>query len=980
MLILIPFEENLVCRTARQALAEKDPSGTLVVFPGRRFLTFLRRELATLCPPPCFPPRLLPFDALVGEVFRLHHPGFVAIDEMTRVFRLWECLQQAEFAGVHYGLGGGAGGFARWYPAGLQWLRAVEAVLAEAGDLEKLPQETFARLVELGEHHREYRRFIGALPALALAYRDRLRANREMTSGTAARTILDRAGEGNLLLPNVARWLLVGFSVLSRVEEKLLGAIARSAPYDLLVQTDQGSWGDPRSPFARQRRMALSLGLDPVVEGPGRGGDFWARLAARVVLHPTPSTETEMAAAAEVIARRSPDLAAGNWLSMGVAMPDPGSLVPFVQNVVSRFEAGRITANITLGYPFSRTPLCQLLLAILELAGAELDGRLPVAPYLTILRHPFVKGNGEAGGGYFSVCHAIEETIAAGGLLEFTTGEIELALAEALGEKNGQPPASGFASKADALAQATDFHHHFVFTGGAGWDLLPFLRQTLRRIAGIAAPGGYLFLAPMVDTAVEVLDELQGFVAANSDSIGPAERDDVIGWLRSVFTGREIGFDGTPLQGLQVMGMLEFRGLSFDEVVILDTIEGVLPGARAIDPLLPREIRLALGMPPNDDRVAIYAAHFFALLGRARKVHLFYPTAGTASGGKGEPSRFIRRLQVEAAWAEATIAEETRLFQVALRHRPRQGAAKTPAVMDRLRRMSWYVSAIETYVSCPLRFYYGSVLGLNERSQPGEADQRFWGSLVHATLHRLYLPWQGRELDEKAFTDIGDRLAAELDRQFAESGLPVNRGAVRIRRWVTERRLARFLALDRGRALAEGGGLVLTDLERSLSRRLVASEGDGEIDCRGRVDRLNRCRGRLEVIDYKTGAAGVKTVRAGDAPLSGLFRQDEAEYRQSLATFARRFRGIQVMTYLWMIDQPGDGGADGFYAHVGESRDPFRPVWPAEATAELREALAGEFAAGLRELASDLFLRPEFLPVPGRNCATCPFTLSCGDL
>ncbi|HNX98076.1 MAG TPA: PD-(D/E)XK nuclease family protein, partial [Candidatus Aminicenantes bacterium] len=213
----------------------------------------------------------------------------------------------------------------------------------------------------------------------------------------------------------------------------------------------------------------------------------------------------------------------------------------------------------------------------------------------------------------------------------------------------------------------------------------------------------------------------------------------------------------------------------------------------------------------------------------------------------------------------------------------------------------------------------------------------------------------------------------------AAAHLPLSRGAVRIRRWVTEHRLTAFLAADRERVGKSPERVRLQNLEWSVARWVTWDPARPPIHCQGRIDRLERCGDRLTVIDYKTGAGRTTAVRPGTANMTGLARLDEAAYRQAMRAFARRFPGIQIISYLWLLEKDAGPDPQGLFAYVGERQRQFHSVWPGKSDGEERAALAGEFVIALRELAADLFLRPTFLPIPGRACDTCPFTLSCGD-
>ncbi len=66
-------------------------------------------------------------------------------------------------------------------------------------------------------------------------------------------------------------------------------------------------------------------------------------------------------------------------------------------------------------------------------------------------------------------------------------------------------------------------------------------------------------------------------------------------------------------EGLQVLGVLETRTLSFDRVFILDVNEEILPDTRKEDSLLPFQVRKGLGLPTYLDRDQLAAYHFETL-------------------------------------------------------------------------------------------------------------------------------------------------------------------------------------------------------------------------------------------------------------------------------------------------------------------------------------------------------------------------------
>ncbi len=71
---------------------------------------------------------------------------------------------------------------------------------------------------------------------------------------------------------------------------------------------------------------------------------------------------------------------------------------------------------------------------------------------------------------------------------------------------------------------------------------------------------------------------------------------------------------GEPLQGLQIMGLLETRNLGFERVYLLSANEGILPGTKHSQSLIPYDIRRQFGLPSHYEKQAVYAYNFFSLL------------------------------------------------------------------------------------------------------------------------------------------------------------------------------------------------------------------------------------------------------------------------------------------------------------------------------------------------------------------------------
>ena len=93
-------------------------------------------------------------------------------------------------------------------------------------------------------------------------------------------------------------------------------------------------------------------------------------------------------------------------------------------------------------------------------------------------------------------------------------------------------------------------------------SLLAFLQQALESVGSEKNRGAHLFLNEYAAAALDALEELKDFTSSHDTVFHGADAAAMAAMVRSHFRGRTIRFEGSPLQGVQVMGPLEFRGLS----------------------------------------------------------------------------------------------------------------------------------------------------------------------------------------------------------------------------------------------------------------------------------------------------------------------------------------------------------------------------------------------------------------------------------
>lgn len=206
-----------------------------------------------------------------------------------------------------------------------------------------------------------------------------------------------------------------------------------------------------------------------------------------------------------------------------------------------------------------------------------------------------------------------------------------------------------------------------------------------------------------------------------------------------------IDFQGEPLEGLQVMGLLETRLLNFKNVIMLSVNEGKLPLGNTQNTYLPFDVRRKFDMHTFLENDSIYAYHFYRLLQNAENVFLMYN--GLSSGvNTGEKSRFITQIELESPHKIQEIIIENQSEPIIEKGIQIE---KTNSVMEKLNLWKERVSAshLTAYLYNPIQFYLNYVLKTKEINDiEEELSQRNYGNLVHKSLEYLYEPIIGKIL------------------------------------------------------------------------------------------------------------------------------------------------------------------------------------------------------------------------------------------
>ncbi len=332
--------------------------------------------------------------------------------------------------------------------------------------------------------------------------------------------------------------------------------------------------------------------------------------------------------------------------------------------------------------------------------------------------------------------------------------------------------------------------------------------------------------------------------------------------LRRILEGISVPFSGEPLTGLQVMGILETRTLDFENVIILSMNEGKFPKSGHIPSLIPFSLREGFHLPTINHQDAIFGYYFYRLLHRSRNIILVYNTK-TEGLQNGEPSRFILQLRYEQPVPPDHLDMG---YEIGPHFKKRIIINKTDQVFEVLKKYQFpdsssiiSPSALNTYLTCSLRFYFKYIEEIDEPDDINEQIKAdIFGSILHKVMSILYKPFYNEECHAKDIDSVRKNknlVNSAIKQAFADEYFKKQkikeedfRGSNLIIRRVIEQYVEGILTYD-----MQSAPFKILSTEEKYFTKIKPQNTAIELRIGGYVDRLDVKEGIVRVVDYKTG-------------------------------------------------------------------------------------------------------------------------------
>ena len=392
-------------------------------------------------------------------------------------------------------------------------------------------------------------------------------------------------------------------------------------------------------------------------------------------------------------------------------------------------------------------------------------------------------------------------------------------------------------------------------------------------------------------------------------------------------------------------------------------------------------LRAGFGMPTPEHHDAIYAYYFYRLIQRAKKIALVYDSS-TGGMRTGERSRFLHQLYYEMRLPITEVAIES---SIALLPVKPIIIEKTGDVENALRAYTGdegrmlSPSAINDFLNCPLKFYFHCIAALPQPEEVSEEiDARMFGTLLHSALKHIYADLgQSLITREKLAGVLNNEIIINnaLNKAFGEAlfhdqqhtGKREPEGFNLIVKQIIYTYIKMFITAE-----LELCPLTIVSLEERYMITLPVTVNGGDLAVRigGVIDRIDKHKGNIRILDYKTGV-----VKNSFATVESLF--DAGDKLRNDAAF-------QVLLYACVYEKcfPGNTIIPGLYFLRNTYADDFSCsllFGSKNEVLENYELVKHEFEALLKANISRLFdMREPFIQTANLQvCRLCAYAMIC---
>ncbi len=520
-----------------------------------------------------------------------------------------------------------------------------------------------------------------------------------------------------------------------------------------------------------------------------------------------------------------------------VVLPDEKLVLPLLHSLPEKYEH----VNITMGYPVSISSTYSFIEALIDLQSRKRKSgsglKFNYRQVLVVLNHPFADLFSN------SLSRKIKEEIVANNLFHIHSSFFiyDDKLIQLI-----------FQSVGETAIETIQYLKKCLYEVSVRMDSVETKDQTINSID--KEINHQIFL---------ILSNLENILSERKIEIG---QNTFIRFFRMAVQQVTLPFVGEPLQGLQIMGMLETRTLDFKNVIITSMNEGIYPKNQTLISFIPHNLRKGFDLPVSGHQDATAAYLLYRLIQRAENVHLIYNTQSTELG-KSEMSRYLYQLIYDQAFKVTSIQSGFDLqlddvSQIIVSKKSSYIRQQLEQFFNKNNSKDYISpSALNDYLICSLRFYFRYVARIKVPKEISEdIDALIFGNILHRAIEKLYKPYIGSSITSAEFDKIlqdSTKRNEVLDEAFRfeffrqknpKNKIPIS-GKNALAFEVLNKYLKQIIQVDKKQAPIE-----IVDLEQKVTHQVYLPNRKISVNLGGTIDRLDRPGELVRIVDYKTGS------------------------------------------------------------------------------------------------------------------------------
>lgn len=848
-IINMPMSDNIINFVC--SYAEPGKRKTAFISGGKRQFLFIKRKLAAASGKAFISPDFFTNDDFIENIV-FENSSFVKIPDIEAAYMIYETVQKEApelLKGKHS------------FPEFLQWAFEIVSFIEQL-DLENVSEEKLKNIQANADIGYAVPDNINNLLKNIFKIRKAFHKNLEESSKTTKGYSFLKATKYDVesFVNGFEEIILIAPFYMHKTEMEIFKKIFNAGKLTVIIQ------GDPNEYDTLKKIYDL---FNIALPGKSKEGSGF-----NLNIYSAYDGQSQAALLKNLLSK----LPAEKYGDTVVVVPEPKLL----QAIVSEVSCVTEDYNVSAGYSASKTAVFTLLKSISDAQLSRKGKTYYAKDLIKVLSNPLVKNMRFFGESSLTriIVHKIEQSFDKNSKSSLS-GKMFVSFDELFSEQimlkeisELSAGASGYINQ-DKLKNALNDIFDTLFRRWEKPETLDSFADELRcfveKLCDLSIVSSY----PLNSEAIEILLSLARQMKYGRVSKVRFAQEEILNVFADLVKNEKISLPGSPLNGMQILGLLEARNLSFENVFVAGMTDSAMPAVKKESPLIPKDIMFALGIEMAKKEYEIQSYHFNRLISSAKNVSLIYP-----DNEKEARSRFIERLVWNDQYKNKDLgAAETKKFVLQVlgaNNTEKRKYEKTEKIKQYLKRMKYSYSKIDTYMRCRLEFYFKYVLNLTEAAEIGtEAAGSEMGSFIHKFLQTVfYEGMNGSEVRRSAFKE---RFSGELDRLFDESfELKFREDSFLIKK-VLEYRMENLLEFEAKREYDS-----IYCCEKKYETVMEAGSSTYNMECI--IDRIDKSSVGYIILDYKSGRVDTPVIsRNFDKLISdGLNRENIKKAVKSL--------------------------------------------------------------------------------------------------